>query len=253
MTETGNTYDPLKRAIDIVGGAATLLVLTVPIQLAAAAGLYATEGGPALFRQERVGRHDRVFTMYKFRTMRPPTDPEEDDADRITALGRVLRSTSIDELPQLWHVLRGQMSLIGPRPLHPRYLPPLFPAPGPAARDPPRDHRIGPGEGPQCGGLGDPIRPGCGLREPPQPPAGPADRPGHPGPAGRSAPQRHRAVPGVPGGERCIMNSLRLGGLLTSIGGTLDAFFPEIVHSWRREGSRSFPPPVRRPTWAARP
>ncbi|WP_026926548.1 sugar transferase [Granulicoccus phenolivorans] len=122
MTETGNTYDPLKRAIDIVG-AATLLVLTVPIQLAAAAGLYATEGGPALFRQERVGRHDRVFTMYKFRTMRPPTDPEEDDADRITALGRVLRSTSIDELPQLWHVLRGQMSLIGPRPLHPRYLP----------------------------------------------------------------------------------------------------------------------------------
>lgn len=119
-------YDPVKRGFDILGGA-TLLLLSLPVQTAAAAVLRATQGAPVLFRQERVGRGNAVFTMYKFRTMRavrPTDDPTAaDDRHRVTTVGRILRATSIDELPQLWHVLRGEMSLIGPRPLRPVYLP----------------------------------------------------------------------------------------------------------------------------------
>jgi len=76
-------------------------------------------GSPVLFRQRRSGLRGRVFTIVKFRTMRPPTNDAETDQDRDTSLGRRLRAASLDELPQLVNVLRGDMSLIGPRPTLP--------------------------------------------------------------------------------------------------------------------------------------
>ena len=113
-----------KRAIDVTAAGA-LLAATAPVMGAAALGIRATMGGPVLFRQERVGRGNRVFTIYKFRTMREaaPGEGPESDARRITPLGDLLRRTSIDELPQLLNVLKGDMSLVGPRPLLVRYLP----------------------------------------------------------------------------------------------------------------------------------
>ena len=80
-------------------------------------------GGPIFFRQPRVGLDGNVFHIIKFRTMLEPTDTLKTDAERLTSLGRFLRSTSLDELPELWNVLRGEMSLVGPRPLLVEYLP----------------------------------------------------------------------------------------------------------------------------------
>lgn len=113
-----------KRAIDVTT-ASMVLTLTAPAMGAAAMGIRATMGSPVLFRQERIGRGGRIFTIYKFRTMRHPLPHEgpESDAVRITRLGRVLRQTSLDELPQLFNVLKGDMSLVGPRPLLVRYGP----------------------------------------------------------------------------------------------------------------------------------
>jgi lipopolysaccharide/colanic/teichoic acid biosynthesis glycosyltransferase len=117
-------YDPLKRLIDIVV-AATALVVTAPVQLIVAGLVRKKLGTPVLFRQERPGRDEKIFELVKFRTMIEP-DPERglvSEADRLTSFGTWLRSTSLDELPTLWNVLKGDMSLVGPRPLLVRYLP----------------------------------------------------------------------------------------------------------------------------------
>lgn len=105
--------------------AAAGLVATAPLQLAAAVAVRATMGRPVLFRQRRPGLRGRAFEMVKFRTMHHVDDARGRvaDADRLTKVGRVLRSTSVDELPTLWNVLRGDMSIVGPRPLLVEYLP----------------------------------------------------------------------------------------------------------------------------------
>jgi lipopolysaccharide/colanic/teichoic acid biosynthesis glycosyltransferase len=113
-----------KRAMD-VAGAVTATVVLSPILAWTALAAAATQGLPILFRQRRPGLHEQPFTIYKFRTMRLPRPGEVwymTDEQRISRLGRVLRSTSIDELPELWNVLRGDMSLVGPRPLLTEYL-----------------------------------------------------------------------------------------------------------------------------------
>ena len=120
-----------KRLLDIVGSAVGLVLLS-PLWLATAIVMLVREGSPILFRQERVGLHGRPFTIFKFRTMVPGAEEQLDDVQhlnerngvtfkarndpRITPFGGWLRKTSIDELPQLWNVLTGSMSLVGPRP-----------------------------------------------------------------------------------------------------------------------------------------
>jgi lipopolysaccharide/colanic/teichoic acid biosynthesis glycosyltransferase len=108
-----------KRLLDVVGALAGLGLLS-PILAWTALALLLTQGRPILYRHVRPGLAGRPFTILKFRTMRPPRQGEvwyETDAQRVTRLGRFLRSSSIDELPELWNVLRGDMSLVGPRPL----------------------------------------------------------------------------------------------------------------------------------------
>jgi lipopolysaccharide/colanic/teichoic acid biosynthesis glycosyltransferase len=109
----------LKRSFDFLAAAAGLLVLA-PLIACVALAVGVAMGRPVLFRQERPGKAGRPFTLYKFRTMR---QGEADDAERLTGLGRSLRRLSLDELPQLWNVLRGDMSFVGPRPLLMEYLP----------------------------------------------------------------------------------------------------------------------------------
>ena len=115
----------IKRAVDIVGAGAGLVLLS-PVLGAAAASVALTLGRPVLFKQVRPGRDAKPFTMLKFRTMRSPREGEEvyfrTDEERLTRLGRFLRRSSIDELPELWNVLTGDMSLVGPRPLLMEYL-----------------------------------------------------------------------------------------------------------------------------------
>ncbi len=115
-------YDFLKRILDIVV-ATVALVVSAPIQLVVALLVRRNLGSPVLFKQERPGRDGRTFMMYKFRTMRDMTPDLVSDEDRITPFGSWLRSTSLDELPELINVLKGDMSLVGPRPLLPEYLP----------------------------------------------------------------------------------------------------------------------------------
>ena len=115
----------MKRAIDVVGAAAALVLLS-PLLAVVWVLVRVRMGEPVLFRQVRPGLGGRPFTMLKFRTMTERRGPDGElspDADRITALGRWLRRTSIDELPELWNVLVGDMSLVGPRPLLMEYLP----------------------------------------------------------------------------------------------------------------------------------
>jgi lipopolysaccharide/colanic/teichoic acid biosynthesis glycosyltransferase len=114
-----------KRLLDVVG-AATLLALAGPVLAAVAVAIRLRMGRPVLFTQQRPGRQERPFTLCKFRTMgatRGPGGRLLGDAERLTPFGRSLRRWSVDELPQLWNVVRGDMSLVGPRPLLVRYLP----------------------------------------------------------------------------------------------------------------------------------
>jgi len=114
-------YDATKRALD-ASVAAVGLVATAPLQAVVALAVLAKHGRPVLFRQPRPGKDGRVFELVKFRTMLLPDARRVSDADRLTPLGRFLRSTSLDELPTLWNVLKGEMSLVGPRPLLVQYL-----------------------------------------------------------------------------------------------------------------------------------
>ncbi len=116
------SYDVVKRGLDVTVSAVGL-VLSAPVQLVTAGIVLATDGRPVLFRQERPGKDGVVFELVKFRTMRHPDATHVTDADRLTTVGRLLRSTSLDELPTLWNVLKGDMSLVGPRPLLVEYLP----------------------------------------------------------------------------------------------------------------------------------
>ncbi|WP_322920495.1 sugar transferase [Nocardioides renjunii] len=116
-------YDPLKRSVDLVVGSAALVV-SLPAQLVIAVLLRVKLGPRVFFRQQRPGKDERVFELVKFRTMLEPDSARGlvTDADRLTPFGAFLRSTSLDELPTLWNVVRGDMSLVGPRPLLVRYL-----------------------------------------------------------------------------------------------------------------------------------
>jgi lipopolysaccharide/colanic/teichoic acid biosynthesis glycosyltransferase len=108
----------VRRGVDVVVAACAGLLL-LPVLALVALLVRSRLGGPVLFRQRRCGLHGREFTILKFRTMRPPRYPGEGDAERQTPFGNRLRTLSLDELPQLWNVLRGDMSLIGPRPTLP--------------------------------------------------------------------------------------------------------------------------------------
>lgn len=115
----------LKRVVDVCA-AVSGLVFFAPLIGAVGLAIRLTTREPALFKQRRPGYLERPFTLLKFRTMRTATDPQGSllpDSERLTRLGRLLRKTSLDEIPQLWNVLRGDMSLVGPRPLLIEYLP----------------------------------------------------------------------------------------------------------------------------------
>jgi sugar transferase EpsL len=124
----------MKRCFDIV---VIFLALPIwlPLMLLTAVAVRIWMGKPVIFRQERPGLHGKPFVLFKFRTMLPF---EGSDAERLTPFGRWLRRTSLDELPQLWNVIRGEMSLVGPRPLLMKYLPRY--RPGQARR-----HEVKPG------------------------------------------------------------------------------------------------------------
>lgn len=130
----------LKRAFDLLTAAAALILLA-PVLAVVALMVRRRLGAPVLFRQVRPGLHGRPFEMIKFRTMRDAAGPDGrplPDGERLTPFGRWLRATSLDELPELWNVLRGEMSLVGPRPLLMEYLPLYSP-------DQARRHAVRPG------------------------------------------------------------------------------------------------------------
>lgn len=130
-----------KRLIDILVSGVSLIVLAVPLGVVTVWLHFANRGAGAFFRQERPGRNGRIFRILKFKTMTDERDADGNllpDARRLTRVGRLVRSTSIDELPQLWNVLRGDMSLIGPRPLLVQYLP-LY------SKEQARRHEVRPG------------------------------------------------------------------------------------------------------------
>lgn len=125
LTNTGNIM--IKRAVDIVGSLFGI-VITSPIMLLSAILVKLTSPGPVIFKQERVGLHNRPFYMYKFRSMRQQAPKDEKKAwtikndPRVTSIGKILRRTSLDELPQLFNILKGDMSLVGPRPERPLFV-----------------------------------------------------------------------------------------------------------------------------------
>ena len=134
----------IKRLIDIAASGGALLVLSLPLAAVTLWLHFANKGAGAFFRQERPGKDGKIFKVVKFKTMTDERDAEGrllPDADRLTKVGRFVRSTSIDELPQLWNVLKGDMSLIGPPP-----------------RSAPRHHRLGAVPRPQRHLLAEEIR-----------------------------------------------------------------------------------------------
>ena len=130
----------VKRLLDLIGASIALLLLS-PVMVIVAWQVRRDMGSPVLFRQTRPGLRGRPFQMIKFRTMRDATDANGTmlpDADRLTPLGRFLRASSLDEVPELWNVVRGDMSMVGPRPLLMEYLPLYSPTQA-------RRHEIRPG------------------------------------------------------------------------------------------------------------
>lgn len=118
--------DFFKRVIDVTASGAALLVLAVPLAAVTVWLHFANKGAGAFFLQERPGKDGKIFRVVKFKTMTDERDENGKllpDSERLTKVGKFVRSTSIDELPQLWNVLKGDMSLIGPRPLLVQYLP----------------------------------------------------------------------------------------------------------------------------------
>lgn len=118
--------DFVKRGIDIIVSGGALLVLSVPLAFVTVWLHFANKGAGAFFYQERPGKDGKIFKVIKFKSMTDERDENGEllpNAQRLTKVGAFIRKTSIDELPQLWNVFVGDMSLIGPRPLLPRYLP----------------------------------------------------------------------------------------------------------------------------------
>jgi len=118
MTNKQKFYLVFKRVSDFVL-AVLLLIILSPIILIAAIWVKLESKGPIIFKQKRPGKHKKIFTIYKFRSMRVEIEKDGralSDEERMTTSGKVLRKTSIDELPQLWNILKGEMSFIGPRP-----------------------------------------------------------------------------------------------------------------------------------------
>lgn len=116
---------PMKRIFDLVVASAALVVLAIPL-LVLMLLVRVNLGSPVFFRQQRPGLHGVPFEMVKFRTMTELREPDGtllSDAERLTRFGQALRASSLDELPELWNVIRGEMSLVGPRPLLMEYLP----------------------------------------------------------------------------------------------------------------------------------
>ncbi len=130
-----------KRLIDILASGGVLLIFSLPLAIVTLWLHFANKGAGAFFFQERPGKNSRIFRVVKFKTMTDERDSQGNllpDARRLTKVGRFIRSTSIDELPQLWNVLKGDMSLIGPRPLLVHYLP-LY------SKEQARRHEVRPG------------------------------------------------------------------------------------------------------------
>lgn len=125
LTNTFNAF--IKRTMDIVGGLGAILLFS-PIMLITAIAIKATSSGPLIYAQERVGLHNKNFRMYKFRSMEVQSPRKErgawtvPDDPRVTSIGKIIRKTSIDELPQLFNILKGDMSLVGPRPERPFFV-----------------------------------------------------------------------------------------------------------------------------------
>lgn len=118
-------YKYIKRSLDLIT-ALFLVIILSPVMLIAAILIAVNRDGPILFKQERPGKDGKIFTVYKFRTMstmlRDKNGNELSDFDRMTKIGKILRKTSVDELPQLFNIIKGEMSFIGPRPLLKEYL-----------------------------------------------------------------------------------------------------------------------------------
>ncbi|MCI7814113.1 MAG: exopolysaccharide biosynthesis polyprenyl glycosylphosphotransferase, partial [Robinsoniella sp.] len=125
LTNTFNNF--IKRVMDLAG-ALCATVLFSPVMLLTAIMIKLTSPGPLIFKQERVGKHNKTFYMYKFRSMEVQKEQDERQAwtvkndPRVTGIGKFIRKTSIDELPQLFNVLKGEMSLVGPRPERPQFV-----------------------------------------------------------------------------------------------------------------------------------